>query len=405
MAARSRRPAAGPLAAYGDGLRAALRVEGYAPGTLAKYSRLLAQLSGWLAAEGLTAVELTEVDLSEEVLARFVAARRAAGYHNGVTVAGLAPLLRFLRGAGQFPAPPPPAAAGPEVALLKAFGGYLHRERRLAPLTVKTTVGVVRRFLAWLAAHDKDVSGLTAGTVHAFVLLEADRLSVGATRAVLSALRVFLRYLFAAGVLPVELSVTVPSVAGARFTSLPRGLDAATVRGLLAAAATGSAGRRDVAILTLQVRLGLRASEISGMRLADIGWRAGELTVHGKGGRTERLPLPADVGEALVDYLRHERPRSAERAVFLRALAPPGPISRNAVVVVSRTASRRAGLPVVGGHRLRHTAATDMLRAGASLREVGQVLRHASDTTTAVYAKVDRAALDLVVRGWPEPSR
>jgi integrase/recombinase XerD len=400
MVARSRRPAAGPLAAYGDGLRAALRIEGYAPGTLAKYSGLLAQLSGWLAAEGLAAAEL-----SEEVLTRFVAARRAAGYRNGVTVAGLAPLLRFLRGAGLLAAPPPPPVVGPDAALLEAFGGYLHRERRLAPLTVETTVGVVRRFLAWLAAHDRDVSGVTAGTVHAYVLLEADRLSVGATRAVLSALRVFLRYLFAAGVLPVELSVTVPGVAGARFTSLPRGVDAVTVRGLLSAAATGTAGRRDVAILTLQVRLGLRASEISALGLDDIGWRAGELTVHGKGGRLERLPLPADVGEALVDYLRHERPRSTERAVFLRALAPPGPMSRNAVVMVSRTASRRAGLLVVGGHRLRHTAATDMLRAGASLREVGQVLRHASDTTTAVYAKVDRAALDLVVRRWPEPSR
>lgn len=164
-------------------------------------------------------------------------------------------------------------------------------------------------------------------------------------------------------------------------------------------------GRRDFAILTLQARLGLRANEVAALRLDDIDWRAGELTISGKGGRRERLPLPADVGAALVDYLRHGRAGSTSRAVFLRVMAPPGPMSRNAVVMVSRTASRRAGVPIVGGHRLRHTAATEMLRAGASLREVGQVLRHGSDTTTAIYAKVDQAALALVVRGWPEPTR
>ena len=138
------------------------------------------------------------------------------------------------------------------------------------------------------------------------------------------------------------------------------------------------------------------------MRLDDIDWRAGELVVHGKGGRDDRLPLPGDVGQALVDYLVHERRRSPLRAVFLRATARRVPMSRNAVVMVSRTASRRAGLPVVGGHRLRHTAATSMLRAGASLREVGQVLRHRDEATTAIYAKVDQAALALLARPWPE---
>jgi site-specific recombinase XerD len=400
MAVRTRLPAAGPLAGYGEELRAAMAAEGYAAGTVVKHVGLLAQLSGWMAIEGVTAAELTE-----EMVARFIGARPVLGYRTVVTASGLSPLLRFLHRAGLAPAAPT-RVTDQRAEALTAFAGYLRRERRLAPLTVVTTVGVVRRFLEWLSAHDgAELSSLTPLKVHAFVLLEADRLSVGATRAVLSALRVFLRYLFAVGVLPADLAVTVPSVAGARFSGLARGVDAATVHALLAAAATGTAARRDVAVLTLQFRLGLRANEIADLRLDDIHWRAGELTVHGKGGRIERLPLPADVGAALVDYLRHERPVSGERAVFLRALAPPGPMSRNAVVMVSRTGSRRAGLPVVGGHRLRHTAATNMLRAGASLREVGQVLRHTSDTTTAVYASVDRAALDLVVRGWPEQSR
>jgi integrase/recombinase XerD len=194
----------------------------------------------------------------------------------------------------------------------------------------------------------------------------------------------------------------VPSVAGSRFDGLPKAVDAAVLGALLASCdRSRPSGQRDFAILVLMSRLGLRAADIAALRLDDIDWRAGELELRGKGGRRDRLPLPGDVGEVLVEYLRFGRRPSTDRAVFLQARQPAVGMSRNAVVFVSRRASARAGLAVVGGHRLRHTAATEMLRHGASLREVGQVLRHNDDTTTAIYAKVDRASLSLVVRPWP----
>jgi integrase/recombinase XerD len=165
-------------------------------------------------------------------------------------------------------------------------------------------------------------------------------------------------------------------------------------------------GLRDYAVLLLLVRLGLRAGEVAALELGDIDWRAGELVVHGKGARTDRLPLPADVGEAIAGYLRDSPGRTRCRAVFLRACGPEAGMSARAVVMVPRSASRRAGLPaLVGAHRLRHSAATGMLRAGASLEQVGEVLRHRDPASTAIYATVDRAALRMLARPWPEPVR
>jgi site-specific recombinase XerD len=160
-------------------------------------------------------------------------------------------------------------------------------------------------------------------------------------------------------------------------------------------------GRRDFAILTLLARLGLRAGEAAALTLDDLDWHRGEITVRGKGGRTGRLPLPADVGEAMADYLQHGRPRVACRAVFLRVRAPMGGLGRDSVGDVVAHACERAGLPRVGPHRLRHSAATAMLRGGASLAEVGQVLRQVQAATTAIYAKADRAALRALARPWP----
>lgn len=395
MCARPLSVEVGPLAGHADGFRLELLAAGYSARTVGPYVRLLALLSGWLADNG-----LVPGDLTDEVAARFAATRRTPAPRAGGL--GLRPLLAYLRAQGV--APPAVAVTSAHGEVLAAFAQHLTVQRRLAPLTVTGTAGTIRRLLGTLPAGVV-LAELTVEQVHRLVRAEADRLSIGATRASLSALRVFLRFLFATGRHDLDLSVTVPSVAGARLAGLPRAVDPATVAALLAVAGTGLAARRDVAILTLQVRLGLRANEVATLRLDDVDWRAGELVVHGKGDRDERMPLPADVGQALVDYLVEERARTPERAVFLRAVLPPGPMSRNAVVMVSRTASRRAGLPVVGGHRLRHTAATNMLRAGASLAEVGQVLRHADEATTAIYAKVDQAVLSQVARPWPEPAR
>jgi len=195
----------------------------------------------------------------------------------------------------------------------------------------------------------------------------------------------------------------VPSVAHWRLAGLPRALDADQVRRLLASCdQTSTAGRRDFAILMLLARLGLRRGEVAAIELGDLDWRAGEILVRGKGNRHERLPLPADVGQAVADHLRPGRPKSAEgRCVFLRLRAPHRALGAGGVGDVVIAAGRRAGLGAIGAHRLRHTAATEMLRAGASLPEIGQVLRHRRVSSTAIYAKVDREALRSLARPWP----
>jgi site-specific recombinase XerC len=292
--------------------------------------------------------------------------------------------------------------------LLDSYCRYLRVERRLAPKTVRSHEDLARRFLSSHADDDRlDLGGLASADVTAFVVAQARLRSVGSMKALLSPLRSLLRYLFVAGMVPRNLAAAVPGIANPRLGALPKALNAVTVAALLAGCdrATG-VGRRDFAILTVLVRLGLRAGEVAALRLDDIDWRAGELVVRGKGNRVDRLPLPADVGEAVVDYLRHGRAPSTCRAVFLRAVGPDAAMTGRSVVMVPRSASRRVGLPViVGAHRLRHTAASEMLRGGGSLAEIAQVLRHHSESTTAIYAKLDRAALGLLVRPWPGARR
>jgi len=215
------------------------------------------------------------------------------------------------------------------------------------------------------------------------------------------ALRSFLRYLHLAGLIGAPLAWAVPSVADLRDRSLPRGLEPAAIKKLLVSCDRRTLiGRRDYAVLLLLSRLGLRAGEVAAIELDDIDWRAGLLLVRGKGGRHDMLPLPVDVGEALVAYLRR-RPRCECRALFLRVTAPREGMNRCTVAWVVRAACDRAALPRVGAHRLRHTTATEMLRRGASLAEIGQVLRHREQKTTAIYAKVDRKALRRLARPWP----
>jgi integrase/recombinase XerD len=390
------------LAVHAEGLRRALRDLGYAATTVEIHLRRLSALDGWLADEHIGPDELTE-----PVLARFIASGRAGGGKLPVSLRGLGPVLGFLRGAGVIP-PAPAVAASPIEVAVDAYRAYLVSERRLAGSTVVGRSEVVARFLTQRCSGggELDLAAITVADVHGFLFGQAGRLSVGSTRMVAEALRCFLRFLFATGVTPRELSGSVPGVAGHRHERLPRALDAVTVTALLTSCDRSSpVGLRDFAILTLMLRLGLRANEIATLRLADIDWRAGQIAVHGKGGRRDQLPLPEDVGQALVAYLRHGRAVCTSRAVFLQVRPPVGALSRNGVVMVPRTAARRAGIAVVGAHRLRHTAATEMLCAGASLGEVAQVLRHHSEQTTSIYAAVDLARLDQVVRPWPGAAR
>jgi integrase/recombinase XerD len=213
----------------------------------------------------------------------------------------------------------------------------------------------------------------------------------------------FLRFLYTAGLTSCELSGVLPTVAVWGGGSLPKALEPEQVRALLESCDPGLVtGLRDLAVLKMLARLGLRAGEVAGLVLEDFGWRHGEVVVRGKGGRVDRMPVPVDVGEAITDYLRSGRPRVECRSVFVRVCAPTvglGPVGVSGVVM---RACERAGVPICGAHRLRHSAATAMLRSGGSLSEVGQVLRHRSGpATTSIYAKVDRASLRTVAQPWP----
>jgi len=262
---------------------------------------------------------------------------------------------------------------------------------------------VARRFVAHVRAGTPgELQGLTAAAVTGFVLSVSQRRSVGEAKAVSTRLRSFLRYLELEGLTRPGLLAAVPSVAGWALTGLPRAISTADVGRLLGSCDRGRpAGRRDFAILTVLARLGLRAGEVAALRLGDIDWRAGELAVHGKAGRQDRLPLTQEAGEAIAGWLQDGRPRCASAAVFTRVLAPHRGLSARAVSGVVRQACVRAGLPPMGSHRLRHTVATQTLRAGSTLTEVGHLLRQRSLAATSLYAKVDRGALSAVARPWP----
>jgi site-specific recombinase XerD len=388
----------GPLAPYAGGFRAELERLGYTPLTAATHVRLMAHLSRWLAREGVEASGLTPA-----VVDAYFAERRAAGYAGHVTGRALRPLAGYLRRLGLIPPAVPAAAASPAEWLLARYREYLLVERGLAGTTADLNVRMMRPFLAG-RVHETDAGAglvyLTAGEVAAFVVTQSRQRPKSVKRMV-TALRSLLGFLLAEGLIGQPLAV--PSPAGWTQAGLPRALDGDQVAALLACCdPLTRTGRRDLAMLTLLARLGLRAGEVAALRLDDIDWRRGEITVRGKGNRHDRLPLPADAGQRIVDYLHDGRPEAAQgRTVFVRAQAPYRALTSNAVTTVVACAGRRAGLGLIGAHRLRHSAATAMLRAGGSLTEIGQTLRHARPLTTAIYAKVDIGALRQLARPWP----
>jgi integrase/recombinase XerD len=390
---------AGPLAAFAPGFRVELVRRGYRPGSAADQLRLMADASGWLAVHGLQAGDLTEVRV-----AQVMSERRAAGRWRLLSPRAMHPLLEYLRGLGVVPAAVPAAPLTPSEVLIDRYSSYLLERRGLVPSTVRNYVWVARVFLSWRqrTVGKLELERLDAAAVSGFVLEETGRLSVGSAKCMVTRLRVLLRFLHVEGEIERDLAGAVPSVASWRLASLVKALDARSLARLVRSCDRRTrVGRRDFAILTLLSRLGLRAGEVAALQLSDIDWRAGEVLIRGKGSRQEHLPLPADVGETLAGWLSRGRPRCESVFVFTRVRAPHGGISTGAVSQIVRRASQRAALPMVGAHRLRHTAATEMLRAGGSLSEVGQVLRHRSRDVTSIYAKVDRLALAAVVSPWP----
>lgn len=398
MSHPSRVRVTGPLTLFAEGFAAELTREGYKPNAAANQLQLLAHLSRWLATKGLNATSLTPSVLSE-----FLAVRRSQGYSLWCSSKALAPLVGYLHRLG-FALSAPPAVLSPTEALLARYRGYLLETRGVAATTARGYLDIVRPFVTTKVVDGElDWVDLKPAELTGFVLSACRARSIGSAKLAVTALRSLLGYLHVEGLIPRPLGAVIPSVAGWRLAGLPRSLEPGEVERLLAACDRRTwTGRRDFAMLMLLVRLGLRAGEVRSLSLEDIDWRAGELVVSGKGNRVERLPLPSDVGQAVAAYLQRGRPDTAQgRVVFVRVRAPHRPLSSGGVTRVVAAAASRAGLGRVSAHRLRHTAATQMVRSGVPLPEVGQVLRHRRLLTTAIYAKVDRAGLRLLARPWP----
>lgn len=389
----------GPLAACRSGLVEDLHQQGYTPQSSVHLVRLMARIARWLAENDLRPEQFTTQQIEG-----FLRQRRLSGYRQFVTHRGLQSVVGFLRRGGVIPAEEAKAPERTRVGeLLERYQAYLARERQLCPRVVIQYRRTARHFLS--AAFDAEAlnfSGLTAAEVSSYILSEARASSVGYSKLKGVALRSFLRYLHSRDEVPRDLSGLLPAAAGWRLAGLPKFLTLSESKKILVTRDRRTrVGCRDYAVLLTMLRLGLRAGEVASLTLDDIDWPRGEFMVRGKGGRQDALPLPLDVGKAIVSYLRRGRPHSLARELFLCSRAPHRKLTSGAVTEISRAAGNRCGIPHMGAHRLRHTAATQLLWNGASLTEIGQVLRQSHVDTTAIYAKVDRVSLRTICRPWP----
>lgn len=380
-----------------EGFRGELVRLGYAPKSVEYQVWLMSRVSQWLDAEGIAVPALDET-----VIDRFIAGFRAAGQARGRSMRSFWPMLVWLRREGVVG----PPVAEPRGALDDLIDRYQRwmLDRGLALRTIGRYAVTARRFLVWRSSSEPSVvAGLSGADVTEFLLFEAGRgLATGSLKGRVAELRSLLRFFHVEGLIPSSLADAVPPVAGWRDTALPA-MPVVDVEALLDACDPGTRnGRRDLAVLSLLARLGLRAAEVAGLQLDDVDWRAGELVVQGKGGRVERLPLPVDVGEALAAYLLHARPAGVEcRALLLSVRAPFRPLRSTGIGQLVWRACQRAEVPGVRSHRLRHTLATTLLDRGVRLADISQVLRHRDLATTAIYAKVDFAALGDLAQPWP----
>lgn len=392
----------GPLAVHADDFRVELEERlGFSRWAASRHLYVFDDVSRWLAVRSLGAADLDPVRVDE-----FLADRRREERARPLSRRGMEPLLCFLQRAGVLVVEPAAVMLGPIDQMASEFAVHLRDERGLSPRTIAGYERTARLFLQ-ACAPDPNSAGcglsmLRAEAVTAFVLARCSGLSVGSAGNVVTAVRGLLRFAFLRGWTATSLADCVPTAASWRDSGRSRAVAPSEVERLLAACDPGTAvGRRDLAVLTVLARLGLRSGEVASLCLGDIDWRAGELVVTGKGGRRDRLPMPVDVGETLAEYCRRGRPATTSRTLFVHVRAPFGPLSSGAVGHIVARAGERAGVGRVGAHRLRHTAASAMRRTGAPMFEIGQVLRHRFVVTTAIYAKDDLGALAAIARPWP----
>jgi site-specific recombinase XerD len=315
-------------------------------------------------------------------------------------------LLDLLRDLRVLPEKPREDDHSPRHATEISFERYLIEERRLSQATLRNTLPFVHRFLSErFEGRPVCLRDVRPSDVTQFVLRHAHTMSPSRAKLLVGALRSYFRFLQLCGEITTDLSAAVPTVPNWRLSTVPKSIAPGQVELLLKSCNRQTAtGRRDYAILLLLARLGLRAGEVAALSLEDINWESGEITVRGKLSRRDRLPLPTDVGEALSAYLCDGRARCATRRVFLTSRAPIRELAgRHAVGAIVERALTRAGIssPQKGSHLLRHSLAVRMLQRGASLREIGEILRHRHLNTTAIYAKVDLKALRALAQPWP----
>lgn len=388
-----------------DAYAAAIAQQGYVQHSIRTQVVVIADLSRWLQRR-----HILLQDLDSKVVNRFVQHhQRQKGIRRGD--AGI--LSRFLAWLGQtgtveqhreLP------VKGPRQNVTHQFRRYLLQDRGLSTATLQYYVPFIDQFLSERFRNKTlNLSTLRAADVTGFVQRHAHRFSPGRAKLLVTALRSFFRYLRHRGEISLDLAACVPTVPNWSSSTVPKFLPPGTVQRVLSRCDRQTPlGRRNYAILLLLARLGLRAGEVVALNLEDIDWEAGQMTVHGKGGRSTQMPLPTDVGEAIAVYLRNGRPRCSSRRVFIRAKAPLGGFASSvAICVIVMRALQRAGVesPRKGAHLFRHTLACDLLRQGCSLDEIGELLRHQSPNTTAIYAKVDLAALHSLALPWPGGSR
>ena len=395
----------GPLGTHIDTFAQLLSTQGYARSTAQEKIRVVAGLSRWLQRRRLGVDALDEQRASE-----FLRYWRRRGLYRGDTFHTVQGLLMHLRSTGVCQQITSEVEENAFHAIERDFARYLTQERGLAQATLDNYVPKARTFLSDrfgkgpLALNELDTQDITRFMVH-----RAKAVSLRRLQTITSALRSFFRFLYQRGEITGDLATSVPTVATWSLSELPKFLEPQQIERLLKACPQDTAvGQRDYAILLFLARLGLRAGEVAHLELDDLDWEKGEIRVRGKSVRQDRLPIPRDVGEALAKYLRQNRPRCSSRRVFLCMKAPRrGFTSYHAICNVVRRAIIRAGLPLTrkGSHLLRHGLATRMLRGGATLAEIGEILRHQLPSTTEIYAKVDVAALRALALPWKGGAR
>jgi site-specific recombinase XerD len=390
------------LGAYLDSFAAAVAGLGYVRTTARTQVWVLQDLGRWLERQRMGVVEL-----DEQVLERFLVARRRRGRLHRSDAATLRRFLDHLRKYHVVPAAEIHLDDSFIARLERRFETYLKHERGLAQPTLVAYRPFIDRFLVErFGAGRVCLQILEPSDISDFVRHHAPTMTRKRAQLMVTALRSFFRFLLQYGEIETDLAASVPTVANWRLTSVPRHLSEEMVNAVLRSCDRNTVvGRRDYVILLLLARLGLRAGEVVNLELDDIDWRASEIVVRGKGSVHDRLPLVQEVGEALAAYLRRDRPLLTEsRRVFLQVRAPRcgfrGPATVSTIVA---RALQRAGLdpPEKGAHLLRHTLATGMLRRGATMAEIAEVLRHRSPRTTEIYAKVDVTGLRTLAQPWP----